>query len=203
MERLLRPEGFEGSEGTGAAEWFCKFENFIESLPQDPSPDRLKLLINYISPTAFSHITDCPVYDEAINILKRVYVKSKNIIFVRHQLATRKQLSSESIDIYVQSLKLLARDCEFKAVTADTYSNETIRDSLIAGLASPITRQRMLEKESMSLNEAVNLARSLDAAQSNAEEYMLPATPPKLTTASTETTAPITETCVASYLGRP
>ena len=103
--------------------------------------------------------------------------------------------------MYVQSLKLLARDCEFKAVTADTYSNEAIRDSLIAGLASPIIHQRMLEKESLSLNEAVNLARSLDVAQRNAEKYMLPATPPNLTAASTETTAPTTETCAASYLG--
>ena len=105
--------------------------------------------------------------------------------------------------MYVQSLKLLARDCEFKAVTADTYSNEAISDSLIAGLASPIICQRMLEKESLSLNEAVNLARSLDAAQRNAEEYMLLVTPPNLTAASTETTASITETCVASYLGQP
>ena len=138
MERLLRPERFEGSEGTGAAEWthwFCTFENFIESLPQDPPPDRLKLLINYISPTVFSHIADCLVYDETINILKRVYVKPKNIIFARHQLATRKQLSSESIDMYVQSLKLLARDCEFKAVTADIVMKPSVIPLL---LVSPL-----------------------------------------------------------------
>ncbi|MPC44233.1 hypothetical protein E2C01_037900 [Portunus trituberculatus] len=76
MERLLHPEHFEGSEGTGAAEWthwICTFENFIVLLLQDPTPDRLKLLINYISPTTFSHITDCPEYEEPINILKRVY----------------------------------------------------------------------------------------------------------------------------------
>ena len=153
MEKLLRPERFEGSEGAGAAEWthwICTFENFIESLPQDPPPDKLKLLINYVSSTAFSHIADCQEYSEAITILKKVYVKPKNIIFARHQLPTSKQLSSESIDVYVQSLKLLARECEFKAVTAEIYGNEAIRDSFITGLASPTIRQRMLEKGSVS-----------------------------------------------------
>ena len=123
MERLLKLDRFEGSEEITPAEWahwYRTFENFIQSLPTDPVPDKLKLLTNYVSPTAFAHIVDCATYESAINVLKNVYVKPRNVIFARHQLATRRQLVSESIDSYIQSLKLLARENSFKDVTAAT-----------------------------------------------------------------------------------
>ena len=113
MERLLRPDRFEGSKETTPAEWahwYRTFNNFIQSLPTDPAPDKLKLLTNYVSPTAFAHIVDCAPYESAINVLKDVYVKPMNVIVARHQLATRRQQVSESIDSYIQSLKLLARE---------------------------------------------------------------------------------------------
>ena len=189
MERLLKPERFEGSDETRPEEWthwLRTFGNFLQSFPSDSPPDKLKLLVNYISPAVFTHIADSATYDDAINILKSVYVKPRNVVFSRHQLATRRQLQSETIDFYLQSLKLLARDCDFKAVTADTYCQEAIRDSFIAGLTSPVIRQRLLEKESLSLHEAVQLARSLDTAQRNAEKYSLPAEPGQQTAAAAE-----------------
>ena len=146
MERLLRPERFEGSQDTSPAQWthwLRTFSNFVQSI--SPAPDKLKLLINYISPEAYSHISDCADYEDAIKALEAVYVKPKNIIYARHQLATRRQLCSESIDTYLHSLKILAKDCEFKQVTADTYTQEAIRDAFIAGLTSPAIRQRLLE----------------------------------------------------------
>lgn len=178
MERLLKPERFEGTQDTTPAQWnhwFCTFNNFVQSI--SPSPDKLKLLVNYISPEAYAHITECSSFEEAIKALKTVYVKPKNIIFARHQLATRRQQQSESIDTFLLSLKQLSKDCDYKEVTADTYTQEAIRDAFITGLASPTIRQRLLERESLSLNEAVQLARSLDTAQRNAEGYSSPVTP--------------------------
>ena len=175
MEKLLKPERFEGSLDTTPAQWthwLCTFTNFVQSI--EGSPDKLKLLVNYVSPEAYSHISDCRTYEEAISALKKVYVKPKNIIFARHKLATRRQQPGETVDDYLLSLKLLAKECDFKDVTADVYSQESIRDSFISGLSSSVIRQRLLEKETMTLNDAALLARSLDAAQRNAEGYAPP-----------------------------
>lgn len=186
MEKFLRPERFDGSLDTTPAEWshwFRTFSNFLESIGGDPAPDRLKLLINYISPSVYSHIIDCSTYTEAINVLKSVYVKPTNVIFARHQLASRKQKTGESLDLFLQNLKLLTKDCEFRAVSADVYTQEAIRDAFISGLYSPMIRQRLLEKETLSLTEAVQLARSLDLAQRNAELYLTPTTPDNVSAA--------------------
>ena len=111
MERLLRPERFEGSQDTTPAQWdhwHCTFSNFVQSIT--PAPDKLKLVINYVSPEAYSHITDCRTYEDAIKVLKTVYVKPRNIIFARHQLATRSQRANESVDTYLQSLSVCLRN---------------------------------------------------------------------------------------------
>lgn len=191
MERLLRPARFEGTQDTTPAQWnhwLCTFSNFVQSI--SPAPDKLKLLINYISPEAYSHISDCASYEDAITALKTVYGKPKSVIYARHQLATRQQLSSESIDTYLHSLKILAKDCEFKQVTADTYAEEAIRDAFISGLSSPAIRQQLLEKETLTLSEAVELAQNLDSVQHNAEGYSPPLIPGSITSTSAASDPP-------------
>ncbi|XP_045127721.1 uncharacterized protein LOC123514139 [Portunus trituberculatus] len=193
MEKLLRPDRFEGSQDTTPAEWehwYCTFKNFLDSLSGDPAPDKLKLLVNHVSPSVYNHISDCQSYTDAVEVLKAIYVKPTNVIFARHQLATRKQVSGESIDQFLRSLKLLSKDCRFKAVTSDTYTQESIRDAFITGLQSPMIRQRLLEKDSLTLDESVQLARSLDSAQRNAETYVTPTSLGNLSSASSISAPP-------------
>lgn len=190
MERLLRPERFEGSQDSTSAQWthwLCTFTSFVQSI--SPAMDKLKLQVNFVSPEAYSCISDCTSYEDAITSLKSVYVKPKNVSYARHQLATRRQESCESIDRYLHSLKILAKDCELKQVTSDVYTQEAIRDAFISGLASPAIRQRLLEKETLTLNETVHLARSLDSAQRNAEGYSPSLVPGNLTTTTTTAAA--------------
>lgn len=192
MDKLLRPDRFNGTLDTTPAEWnhwFRTFTNFLDSLPAYPAPDKLKLLVNHVSPSVYSHISDCTTYNEAITILKTVFVKPTNVVFARHLLATRKQTASETVDQFLHALKLLSKDCEFKAVSADTYTQEAIRDSFISGIYSPIIRQRLLEKESLTLPEAVQLAQSLDSAQRNAEVYVAPVPANQTSAAATTTVA--------------
>lgn len=192
MDKLLRPHRFNGTLDTTPAEWnhwFRTFTNVLDSLPADPAPDKLKLLVNLVSPSVYSHISDCTRYDEAITILKTVYVKPTNVIFARPLLATRKQTASETVDQFLHALKLLSKDCEFKAVSADTYTQEAIRDSFISGISPPMIRQRLLEKESLTLPEAVQQAQSLDSAQRNAEVYVAPVPADQLSTVATTAVA--------------
>ena len=58
---------------------------------------------------------------------------SKNEIFARHVLATRRQQASETLDEYLRALKTLSKDCNFKSVTATQYCEESIRDAIITG----------------------------------------------------------------------
>ena len=115
MDKLLRPDRFHDTLDTTPAEWnhwFCTFTNFLDSLPADPAPDKLKLQVNRVSPSVYSHISECTMYDEAITILKTVYVKPTNVIFPRHLLlATRKQTANETVDQFLHVLKLLSKDC--------------------------------------------------------------------------------------------
>ena len=97
--------------------------------------------------------------------------KPKNEIFARHVLAIRYQ-HGESMDSYFQELRSLAKDCNFVAVNAATYADESIRDSFISGIQSPLIRQRLLENSTLTLTQAFDQARALDLAQQNSERYV-------------------------------
>ena len=77
---------------------------------------------------------------------KKIYVKPANEIFARHLLATRKQQPNETLDEFLESVKILSRD--FKNVDAVIYRDECIRDSFMSGIASNAIRQRLLENTS-------------------------------------------------------
>ena len=174
--RFFRPDRLEADYNEEQwKHWLQTFSNFIEELSkQEENPDQLKLLVNYISASVYSHISECDTYEKAIKTLKAVYEKPTNEIYARHRLATRRQLQGESIDTYVQQLKLLTAPCSFKAVSAEKNRDDAVRDAFIAGLSSSVIRQRLLENKTLTLEEAVNQARSLDLAQRNADMYAVP-----------------------------
>ena len=84
--------------------------------------DKLAVLSNFVSPSIFQHIEDCTDYETSIETLQILFIKPKNEIFARHLLATRKQAPTETLDEYLQALKTLSKDCNFKNVTAAQYS---------------------------------------------------------------------------------
>ena len=105
------------------------FDIFLEAVCETQQPtsmtDRLKfkLLINLLSPAIFKHISDIHDYSTAMNALE-IFVKPTNSILCRHLLATRRQQTDESVDQYLQSLKRLAKDCDFQAVTGNTSERQ-------------------------------------------------------------------------------
>uniref|UniRef100_A0A6P7H9Z6 Uncharacterized protein LOC114348048 n=1 Tax=Diabrotica virgifera virgifera TaxID=50390 RepID=A0A6P7H9Z6_DIAVI len=110
-------------------------------------------------------------YISAIKILKELYIKPTNEIYARHILATRKQQINESIDQYAQQLKLLAKNCNFKAVSSEENKNGYIRDAFINGFVQSNIRQRLLEFSSLSLDEALSKSRSLEDSQKQFDTY--------------------------------
>ena len=135
--------------------WIATFKFFLQAVESGqaatgPSErvSRRALLVNFLTPSVYQYIEDCETYEAAVAELKRVYVKTKNDVFARHLLATQKQLPGESLQQFLQVLKTLSKDCTFRAVSAEQYRGELVRDAFINGLASAAVRQTSGEGQS-------------------------------------------------------
>ncbi|XP_042237354.1 uncharacterized protein LOC121876351 [Homarus americanus] len=119
----------------------------------------------------YEYFADTTEFETAIQVLEKVYVKKKNEIFARHQLATRRQRPSETLDEFLRDLHRLSKDCTLKDVTAEEYREELVRDAFINGLSSANIRQRLLETQALTLSQAFDQTRSLDLAQRTLEAF--------------------------------
>ena len=151
--------------------WHKTFSNFLSKLNEVTEDDKYAILINYLSAEVYTYVSSTSDFKNAISTLQKLYEKPKNEIFARHLLATKKQDPGERIDHFYQTLLQLSKDCEFKDVTSTEHCNGYIRDSFIAGLSSSYIRQRLLENNSLTLQEALDKARSLETAQTQAAVY--------------------------------
>lgn len=175
MERLLKPERLDcdPTSPTAAQEWrhwLQTFKTFISALPEEDL-NKLGLLINFVSPRIYESISECSTYDDALTTLQSQFVKPTNEVFARHRLATRRQEPGESLDEYFRALKIMSKECNFKAVTANQHCEEYIRDAFISGLQSTAIRQRLLENRTLDLATMYDQARALDSAQRNSESF--------------------------------
>ena len=132
--------------------------------------NKLAVLANYVSPSIFQQIKDCAEYDTAIKMLQVLFINARNEIFVYHLLATRRQAPAKTPEEYLQALKTLSKDCNFKNVMAAQYCEE-IRDAFITGLQSNVIRQRLLENKTLDLNTMFDQARSLESAVKSSKSY--------------------------------
>ena len=185
MEKYLKSERLELDPSKPKAadtwrHWKMTFYIFLEAVCETQQPTsltdrlKLKLLINLLSPAIFKHLSEIHDYSTAMNVLEEIFVKPKNSVFCRHLLATRRQQTDESVDQYLQSLKRLAKDCDFQAVTATQARDEYIRDAFINGITSNHIRQRLLENKTLDLNTAYDQALTLEMAQRQLASYSQP-----------------------------
>ena len=174
MAKYLKPKVLEISPAINASaaflHWNKTFDNFLVSAKIEDG-EKLAVLINYVSSEVYESIIDCPTFKDAMGTLKSLYVKKKNEVFARHLLTTSRQEASESLSQYFQRLKLLARDCDFKAVSALEHSNQAVRGAFIGGILSSSIRQRLLESATLSMDQAFHNAETLEVAQQNSESF--------------------------------
>ena len=133
--------------------------------------NKLNLLINQIDAAVYECISEAGTYNEAIQIVLDTFAKTLSSIFARYALMSCKQLTEESVDIYVQRLKRLSVDCNYQAVSAQVHKEEAIRDAFIEGITSSNIRQRLFEDNNLTLQGKFDKARSLETAQKNVEMY--------------------------------
>ena len=86
-------------------------------------------------------------------------------------LATTKQQAGQTLHDFLQTLVSLCKDCNFRAVTAEGYVQQIIRDAFINGLASSAIRQRLLENRDLTLHQAYDQANAFDCALHHSSAY--------------------------------
>ena len=176
MDKFLRPGTLDiDPESSTAADewdmWSSNFDAFFAAIDSALNPDKLALLRAHVSCHIFKLIKHVSSYDEAAKILKARFVKPKSGVYARHCLATQKQQAGETLDQFLDKLKSLAQDCDFKAASAEQVEELAIRDAFITGMSSNAIRQRLLENLELDLNTAVKQARALEMAQRHSEAY--------------------------------
>ena len=169
--KFLRPARLEEPTTKQYKHWKKTLHNFLTKTNTTDDNDKLLLLTNFVHSDIYDHISDVTTYAEALAILDTMYIMPINIVFNRHVLKSTKQKAGENLEDFLQRLKTLGKECEFKAVTAAEHQEEAIRDAFIAGLCSTDIQRRLLEENNMTLSQAFEKARALYTAQKNSEEY--------------------------------
>ena len=175
MDRILKPAKFliDPDSSTATKEWrhwvrtFRSYVNRFVSAnsSQEADEDRLAALVSCATPEVFEYFDQCTTYEEAEETLERLYVKQRNEIFARYLLRTAKQGPSQTIADFKCLVVKLAKDCNFKDVTAQQYRDDLTRDAFISGLISSKIRQRLLENKTLSLKDAYGIAVTIDDAR--------------------------------------
>ena len=155
------------------------FEGFFSELQSSSTSaltgsQKLTLLLHHISTPIYKCLSRCQNDNAAISTLDGMFIKKKNSIFARYLLATRRQETEESLELYLQNLKILSRDCDFTAWTASQARDIALRDAFISGVRSNQIRQRMLKNKDLDLATTYELTLTLDMAQKQSDLYSQP-----------------------------
>ncbi|KAG7295117.1 hypothetical protein JYU34_022067 [Plutella xylostella] len=112
-------------------------------------------------------------FDKLVTLVKEHLEPERSEIAERHLFRQRKQLQGEGIRTYLQSLKHLAKTCNF---TGDAGTLEVnLRDQFVSGLCSEEMRSRLFAERDVSYKRAVELALALEAAERHAAVACAPA----------------------------
>ena len=107
------------------------------------------VLTAHLSALVYKFINEKTTYENAITALLNLFVKLKNKIYARDMLATAKQDTGKSVDEFILRINKICQNCDFTAISAQEYKNDTKRDSFVNGLSSNFIRQRLLENRSL------------------------------------------------------
>ena len=119
MERYLKPDRLElnTSDPDSNDKWLHWKDMFKGFLSEQQSStlaltgsQKLTLLLHHISTPIYKCLSRCQNYDAAISTPDGMLIKKKNSIFARYLLATWCQETEESLELYLQNLKIFSHD---------------------------------------------------------------------------------------------
>lgn len=108
-------------------------------------------------------LPETKTFDELEKIVKQHLEPRRSEIAERHVFRQRKQATGETVNEYLQSLKHLAKTCNF----ADSLEIN-LRDQFVSGLHQEDMRSRLFAERDLDYKRAVELALALEAADRHA-----------------------------------
>jgi predicted aspartyl protease len=150
-------------------DWASRFTRFVIASGINNAKQQRELLL-YIGGT---HITDAvkelgdtgKTLDDLIAAFDEHFASRHNPVFARFQFRHCTQQEGESIDIWHQRLLRAAKGCDF-----EQQHDRLIRDQIVAGCLSDRLRRKLLQKRDVSLTDALQQARVLEAAELQSAE---------------------------------
>ena len=101
-------------------------------------------LISFVSSEVYEQIDDCQTYDEAMRMLKALFVKQPSEIYARHMLSTTKQDASQTLQEFRKTLQNLAKFYNFRDVCAKEYRDDIMRDAFSHGIRQCLQENKKL-----------------------------------------------------------
>ena len=175
MDKILKPARLSIDPNSSSAtkewrHWVRIFRSYMRRFVTSESSvaaeqDKLDALVSCTTPEVYEFFDHCTTYSEAEAVLDKLYVKQPNNIFARYLLSSAKQSPGQSLADFNCSLVRLAKDCDFKDVSATQNRDDLMRDAFISGILSSEIRQRLLENKTLSMREAYEIAVTLEDAK--------------------------------------
>jgi len=100
--------------------------------------------------------------------LKNHFEPKRVVITERFHSYRRNQEPGESIADYVAELRRLSMHCDFEAAQLE----EALRDLLVCSLRNETCQRRLLTKSDLTFQEALKIAQSMEAAETNAQQQL-------------------------------
>ena len=110
-------------------------------------------------------------YEKTVAMLDGQFKVAKNTPFERHVFRQMVPQPNEPVDKFVARLRQQARLCDFSDL------NDQLRDQLVDKVAQPGLRRKLLEKDNISLDDALKICRSWEATAHQAAQMTSSATP--------------------------
>ena len=163
--------------------WKRSFDFYIAGQDIDDATRKHSLLLHYAGMNVqdlFETLTEPAQpedrYAKTIAMLDGQFKVAKNTHFERHVFRQMCPEANEPIDKFVARLRQQARLCEYSDL------DDQLRDQLLDKIAQPGLRRKLLEKEDMTLDDALKICRSWEATAHQTAQMSSSATSSATTT---------------------
>lgn len=164
-------EPFDSTKSTWSR-WVKRFKTALD-LYECKSTKHQRLLLHFVGTQTYNILCDKVLpkvpedmkFDEIVQILEEHYDPKPNELLENFRFNLRKQKSDETCAEFAVALRRLSVGCNF-----GSYLDVALRNQFVFGLSDKKIQHRLLEKKSLNIEEAINMATAYELAEKGGEE---------------------------------